>query len=485
MGTNPDTDKPVFGYDVNPNISLDQKLLTFPDTDPNWKYVFTYVNSGVPPNIEIYATQLQALNQKPVPWRKIVGFEDEVTGLNMRGDDLYLTTYKNTPRYKIVRANLKQQYLTKDETFFSGGEAIVEAGRAQRDAMYVQTLDGGMRRIWRVDYKTMKAELIRLPYGGSARITPTETNTDGIYFRTLSFTKSTAHFKYDPKTGNSTDTKLVPPIPIDMSHIETVNAKAKSYDGIMVPLVIIYKRGLKRDGSNPVLMDGYGAYGYENTSPDFFANALPWLERGGVYVLTGVRGGGEYGKEWYLAGKGKTKPNTWKDFIACAEYLIAEKYTSPEHLGIQGVSAGGILISNAIAERPELFGAAIINVGYINVLRGETTASGAINIPEFGSVETEEGFRALLAMDGYLKIKDGVKYPAVLLTHGINDPRVAPWMSAKMAARLQAASASSKPVLLRIDYDAGHGSGETQKQRNEREADTYAFLFKQLGAMNK
>gem|GEM_PF-5323597 len=238
-------------------------------------------------------------------------------------------------------------------------------------------------------------------------------------------------------------------------------------------------------GTNPVLMRGYGAYGSGSTSPFFASGSLPWLERGGILAITGIRGGGAYGEEWHIAGKGATKANTWKDFIACAEYLIAEKYTSPEHLGIVGGSAGGILISNAITTRPDLFGAAISAVGLNNALLAETTPNGIPNIPEFGTFKTDEGFKNLLAMDGYHKVKDGVKYPAVMLTHGINDPRVEPWMSAKMAARLQAATGSNKPVLLRIDYDAGHGIGSTKQQRNEENADIYAFLFQQLGATNR
>ena len=291
-----------------------------------------------------------------------------------------------------------------------------------------------------------------------------------------------AYFALNPKAQTSTDTTLVPPIPIDMSSIETASVKVKSHDGVMVPLVILYKRGLKRDGSNQTLLDGYGAYGINNTEPFFVSNYLPWLERGGVLGLAGVRGGGEYGEEWHVAGKEKTKPNTWKDFIACAEYLIREKYTSPAHLSGLGGSAGGILIGDSITERPDLFGAAIDQVGDNNALRFEVTANGVPNIPEFGSVKTEEGFKALLAMDAYHKVKDGVKYPAVLLTTGINDPRVEPWMSAKMAARLQTASTSGKPILLRVDYDAGHGFGSTKRQRNEQNADIYAFLFQQAGS---
>jgi prolyl oligopeptidase len=265
-----------------------------------------------------------------------------------------------------------------------------------------------------------------------------------------------------------------------MSAIEFVSVKAKAADGTMIPMAILYKRGLKRDGTNPTLLDGYGAYGITNTEPFFNPSFLAWLERGGVVAFAGVRGGGEYGEEWHLAGKLGTKANTWRDFIVCAEYLIKEKYTSPGRLAGEGTSAGGILISNAVAERPDLFGAALIRVGVNNALRAEVTSNGVPNIPEFGSVKTEEGFKALLAMDGYSKVKDGQKYPAIMLTTGINDPRVEPWMSAKMAARLQAATASGKPVLLRVDYDAGHGIGSTKKQRDEELADSYAFLFQQL-----
>jgi prolyl oligopeptidase len=373
--------------------------------------------------------------------------------------------------------------LPKAEVVFPASEAVVTRLYAQRDALYVGTLDGGNYRIWRVDYTTNRAEPLKLPYEGAATLAATESNVDGIYFNLVSWTKSRAHFKYDPQSATARPTNLIPPSPVDMSGMEFVNAKARSYDGTMVPLVIIYKRGLRLDGTNPTLMRGYGAYGIEYVSPVFNPVDLPWLERGGVIVWTGVRGGGEYGEEWHLAGKQKTKPNTWKDFIACAEYLIAERYTSPAHLGIQGASAGGILISNAIAERPDLFGAAIINVGMTNVLRSETTANGLPNVPEFGSSKTEEGFKALLAMDGYLKVKDGVKYPAVLLTTGINDPRVDPWNPAKMAARLHAATASGRPVLLRIDYDAGHGRSSTRDQQNLLAADQFAFLFQQLAAV--
>jgi prolyl oligopeptidase len=208
---------------------------------------------------------------------------------------------------------------------------------------------------------------------------------------------------------------------------------------------------------------------------------IAWYEQGGVFAVAHVRGGGEYGDEWYKAGYKLTKPNTWKDFIACAEYLIEHKYTSSQRLAGTGGSAGGVLIGRAITERPDLFGAAIAQVGCLDMLRSEMTANGLQNIPEFGSVKTEDGFKGLYEMSSYNHVKDGTKYPAVMLTTGINDPRVEPWESAKMTARLQAATASGKPVFLRVDYEAGHGIGSTKKQSEELTADAWAFLLWQFG----
>ncbi|MEO6050660.1 MAG: prolyl oligopeptidase family serine peptidase [Pyrinomonadaceae bacterium] len=488
LGTKSETDKAVFGYGVNPNIKLETTAIPTLNIARGSKYLIAQVFSGDSVNSVFYIAPKEAMNKDAasIKWRKIVDLEDEVASLELRGDNVYLLTYKNAPRHKIVRFNLKNSDLSKAETILPASDAVVENFTPTNDALYVQTLDGGTQKIYRTGYKTKKAELINLPYQGSARLSTNPFDLDaGIYFDIQSWTQSPTHFLYNPKTKTATDTKLLPPIPVEMSNVEFTNVKAKSHDGVMIPLVIIYKKGLPRDGKNPVLMLGYGSYGTKHTSPSLQIDYLPWLNRGGILVYTGIRGGGEYGKEWHMAGYQKTKPNTWKDFIACAEYLIAEKYTAPQHLGIMGRSAGGLLISNAITERPDLFGAAISAAGLNNALLAETTPNGVPNIPEFGTFKTEEGFKNLLAMDGYYKVKDGVKYPAVMLAHGINDTRVEPWMSAKLAASLQAATASGKPVLLRIDYDAGHIFGSTKMQRNEEKANYFAFLFEQLGAGNR
>jgi prolyl oligopeptidase len=227
------------------------------------------------------------------------------------------------------------------------------------------------------------------------------------------------------------------------------------------------------------LLEGYGAYG-TTREPVFDPMGLAWLERGAVSAVCHVRGGGEYGEDWHNGGKLATKPNTIDDFLACARYLIDEKLTSAASLAGEGTSAGGILIGGAVTKRPDLFGAAIIRVGMTNALRFEQIPIGPFNTSEFGSVKTEDGFHILQSIDAYHHVEDGALYPAVMLTTGITDPRVSPWQAAKMTARLQAATGSGKPVLLRVDYEAGHGLGSTRAQVEAERADKYAFLFQQL-----
>jgi prolyl oligopeptidase len=304
----------------------------------------------------------------------------------------------------------------------------------------------------------------------------------GVVFAAESWVRAWRYLAYDPAARRSVETTIQPKGPFDdPADLEAREVLVRSGDGTMVPLSIVARRGRPRDGSAPALVTGYGAYGI-SIEPFFVPGMLAWLERGGVFATAHVRGGGEYGREWYAAGRRATKPNTWRDFIATAQYLVDGGYTAPARLAAWGASAGGILAGRAITERPDLFRAAILDVGVLDMVRFETMAGGAGNVPEYGSVRTPEGFRALLAMSAYHHVRDGAAYPAVLLTHGTNDPRVAPWQSAKAAARLQAATSSGRPVLLRLDTDAGHGFGSTNRQLIEELADKLAFVLWQTGA---
>jgi prolyl oligopeptidase len=480
LGTPVAADTLLFGSGVEFGAEFEETPIPFVYIPVGSRYALARVNSGVTPNFAFYVVPLEALGQAPVPWRRIVRLEDEVAEIAIHDDSLYLLTYKDAPRFKVVRTSLASPDPTSADVIVPESDLIGRWIWSARDALYVKLLDGGVTRLNRIDHVTLRSEPVRLPYDGAATVEVADQLHDGVLFNLSSWTRSPAVFAYEPVRQVVSDTGLLPPLPVDMSDIDAVTAKVPSHDGVMIPLVILVGKNTPRDGTRPTLLSGYGAYGAAYATPWFQPQLLPWLERGGIYAVAGVRGGGEYGEEWHLAGKEATKPNTWKDFIACAEYLVREGYTSPAHLAGEGTSAGGILISNAIAERPDLFGAAIINVGLTNALRLETTANGVPNIPEFGTHKTEEGFRALLEMDAYHKLRAGVDYPAVLLTHGISDPRVEPWFSAKMAAQLQRVGGNDQLTLLRIDYDAGHGVGSTKEQRNSRSADVYAFLFNQL-----
>jgi len=227
---------------------------------------------------------------------------------------------------------------------------------------------------------------------------------------------------------------------------------------------------------------GYGAYGFSQT-PGFELSRAPWFKRGGIYAIAHVRGGGEFGTAWQMAGKGPHKMRGVADFIACAEYLLSEGYTSRDKLAAQSISAGGVLVGRSFTERPDLFRTVVIEAGALDALRFEVTANGPANIPEWGSTQSREGFDALRKMSPYEHIIAGTHYPGVLLTTGINDPRVEPWQSCKMAARLQAATTSGRPILLSVNYDEGHFQ-TTLSSMYEHQADIWTFLLWQLGELS-
>ena len=256
---------------------------------------------------------------------------------------------------------------------------------------------------------------------------------------------------------------------------------APSADGTQVPLSIVMRRDTVLDGTHATWLDGYGAYGIV-IAPSFSPVRLAWLERGGIYAECHPRGGGELGEDWHYGAHIATKQRTVDDFIGCARYLLAHGYTQAAKLAGSGTSAGGVTIGNAIVQHPELWAAALDVVGDTNPVRDEFAEGGPANIPEFGTIANRTGWDALYGTDPYVHVKNGVAYPAVLAVTGANDPRVAPWIVAKFAARLQAASSSGKPVLLRVDYDAGHGYlGSSRAQAQSLATDEMSFLFWQLG----
>jgi prolyl oligopeptidase len=261
--------------------------------------------------------------------------------------------------------------------------------------------------------------------------------------------------------------------------VDLVREFAPSRDGTKVPLNILRRKGTALDGKNPTLLTGYGGYGV-NLSPRYQPLVRLWLEQGGIYAEANLRGGGEYGEAWHQAGMLAKKQNVFDDFIACAEHLVARGYTRPESLAIRGGSNGGLLMGAVLTQRPGLAAAVVARVGIFDMLRVELDPNGSFNVTEFGTVKDPEQFKALRAYSPYHNVKDGTPYPAVLLTTGVHDPRVDPRHPRKMAARLQAATSSRKPILLRVNQ-GGHGLSASLDERIDEEADVHGFLFEQLG----
>jgi prolyl oligopeptidase len=445
------------------------------------KYVTATVQNGVENEFALHITNAHQALKQGTHWRKLFGKESDVTGYAIHGNDLFVLTHKDSPRFKVLRTSLAHPDLVHAEVIIPSGKAVVTSIAAAKNALYILTKDGMTGKVYELEYKRgAKPVEVTLPREGALSIAASDRRVNGILLSQDSWVRDTTIYSVHEQGQGIADTGLQPLGPFGAPDLISKEVMVKSHDGVEVPLSIVMPAGLTLDRKNPVHMWGYGAYGISE-DPFYIPRYLGWYELGGIRATCHVRGGGEYGEEWHLAGKMGTKPNTWKDLIACAEYLIQEGYTSTQKLAIHGGSAGGILIGRAMTERPDLFGVAIPEVGVLNALRTETTANGVPNIPEFGSFKDEKQFPSLLEMDAYQHVKDGTAYPATLLVHGMNDPRVDVWQSLKMGARLQAANTSGKPIMLRIDFDAGHGIGSTKIQRQEQYADIWSFMLWQFG----
>jgi prolyl oligopeptidase len=480
LGSDPESDPLVFGYDVSPKVKVtedDFSVLAYSPGAP--KYLLGLVIHGVKRELDIYVVPFENTPGANTAWKKAVDQSDAITAFDVHADQVFLLSHNGASRFKVLATSLVNPNLANATEIVPASQVVVTNITAAGDALYIQSLDGGIGTLRRFPYGAT-VQSLKLPMQGTIQALFANPVAPGAWLELTSWTKSPLWYELDARSDKLSDTALVPASPVDYSGVESEEVKAKSADGTMVPLSIVHKKGLALDGTNPTLLDGYGAYGI-TIDPTFRPTLLAFFERGGVYAAAHVRGGGEYGEDWHLGGQKLTKQHTIDDFLAAAQFLIEHNYTSPAHLAGEGTSAGGITIGGAITQRPDLFGAALIRVGDSDSMRSELMASGPANIPEFGTVKEPDGFKALYAMDAYQHVNPKTAYPAVLLTTGVNDPRVAPWQAAKMTARLQASTNSGKPVLLRVDYDAGHGMGSTKSQRDSELADEAAFLFWQFG----
>ncbi len=481
LGADPERARSVLAFDT-PDVAIDPAVeFPYVFVQANGQHALGVVFHGTDRELTLRVAPLaDVVGGGPVRWRTVFTREDAVTAFEVVGDRLFVLTHRGAPRFRLLETSLARPDLPAAREVMAEGPGVITALARGADALYIARRDGTASRLFRLGFSRGAAPTeVELPLQGSFEFAGADHRLPGVLLTLQSWTR--APQIYSVAGRMLANTGLQPRGPYDaLDDYEATEVRVPSHDGALVPLSIVHRRGLALDGTHPTLLYGYASYG-ATEEPWFSAWRLAWLERGGVFAVANPRGSGAFGQDWYKAGFQASKPNSWKDFIAAAEYLVRQGYTSPARLGIWGGSAGGILVGRAMTERPDLFAAVVGSVGVYDTVRAELTALGVPNIPEFGTHTTEPGFRSLRAMSTYDHIRRGVPYPAVLLTHGVNDPRVNVWHSTKTAARLLDATASGRPVLLRLDYASGHGIGDTREQINEERADILAFLLWQFG----
>lgn len=480
LGTEIATDKDTFSNQINSELGIASKewpVAFINESRP--EYIIGAVET-VQRELRLYYAPVTELTKEKINWDVLCTTSDNlVRGWAFDSDYVYAITHAGAPNYKVVRTSIKQPDWKYAETVIPEAADSIQAMIKSNHYLLVVYSNGIVCRLVKYNLADGKISEVKLPMSGTIRIDCPDWKTDRCLVYISSWTSPQTIYDYDAM--NDTFIKSIFNTDVTYPGFENLVAEeveVPGHDGTMIPLSIVYRKGIRMDGSNCCILNGYGAYGFSMTPRFNIRNSV--AARDVVLAFAHCRGGSEKGESWYKAGFKTTKPNTWKDFISCAEYLVKTGYTSTPKLACTGTSAGGILISRAITERPDLFAAAVCNVGCANVMRMEFTSNGPANIPEFGTVKDPVECRALYEMDGVQHVQKGVKYPAVMGVAGWNDPRVTPWQTGKFAAALQTATTSDKPALLKVNYDNGHFT-EEKNVTFKNFAGQIAFLLWQTG----
>lgn len=470
LGEDPETDPLVYGEGRDaqdwPGVELSE--------DGRWLVVS--VSVGWSRN-DVYLRDRHAGSD--APWVPLAEGADSLYAVDVVGDRLFITTNAGAPMFRVFRTSVDRPQRDAWQEIIPEADAVLQGitpigGRLfalyQQDAASVLTV---------YDQDGVLIRDLPLPAQGTAGgVLGRPSGTEGFFGFSSFFVPPTV-YRYDLAADSLTVFDRVE-TDIDTDRYEMRQIWYVSKDGTKVPLFVVNRRGVTLNGNNPCWLTGYGGFNVSMT-PVFQRNVFLWLEQGGIYAMACLRGGGEYGEEWHQAGKKLEKQNVFDDFIMAADYLVRHRYTSPARLAIQGGSNGGLLVGAALTQRPDLFRAVVCQVPLLDMLRYHRFLIAKLWIPEYGSADDVEEFPALYDYSPYHRVVDGRKYPAVLLATAESDTRVAPLHARKMAARLQAASASGNPVLLRLESKAGHGAGKPVSKIVDEYTDIYSFLFSQLG----
>ena len=471
LGTSQKSDKLIFG-----GTPTEKYRYVSGTVSNDGKYLFISVANATSGN-KLFVKDLS--NPKSSLVTITNNFDGDTGFVNNQGTTLFLETNINAPNGRLVKVDIKnpqpehwQDVIPETKNVLS----ITTAGKY----LFAKYMVDALSQVKQYDYEGKLIREVKLPSIGSAGGFYAKKDETHTYFSFTNYAYPTQIYKMDLATG-ATELYWKPAIAFDATHYESKQVFYTSKDGTKIPMMITYKKGIKLNGKNPTLLYGYGGFNISLMPTFGVANAV-WLELGGVYAVPNLRGGGEYGKQWHDAGTKMQKQNVFDDFIAAAEYLIKEKYTSPQYLAIRGGSNGGLLVGATMLQRPDLFKVALPAVGVLDMLRYHTFTAGAGWAYDYGtSDDSKEMFEYLKAYSPLHNVKQGVAYPATLITTGDHDDRVVPAHSFKFAAELQAKQTGNNPILIRIETNAGHGAGTPVSKTIEQNADLQAFTLWNMG----
>jgi prolyl oligopeptidase len=485
LGTDNAEDKVSLSYQLNPKLyAMDNTKQLGPawlDKDCNYEVVYS---GSVSPYMELYYRKINS----GAAWKKIISTEDEVTSVNGIGNKLFLVSKKNAPNGKILLMNIENPDIRKATLIAAEKEIPMDVSGSlsqSKNFLIVPYMKNGVQLYnYTINMRTNTFSKIPFPENTNLMyLTPFNKNNDDVHILRSGWTIPNT-FTYSnldkPFAKEKTFTFRTNPKYPYTDEVIVEEIEIPGHDGVLIPVSVIHAKNVKLNGENTAYVYSYGAYGISSTA-FFDPFYLLMAHKDVVIAIAHVRGGGEKGENWHLSGFKQSKPNTWKDLNSTAEYLIRKGYTTAQHLACEGGSAGGILIGRAITERPDLWACAIPQVGCLSMVRQEFAPNGPVNTPEFGTVKNINEFFALMEMDATLHVQEGTKYPAMLITTGWNDPRVISWQPAKFAAAVQKANTSDKPILLEVDYNAGHGDSEDKFAGFKKEAKKWAFVLEQTG----
>lgn len=472
LGTDQSQDKLVFRDDKNP---LHFHYVDVPEDE---SMLILYVSGQGLGN----AVKVKDLKTQGAQWLTIEPSQDyEISVLDIIDGTMYISTNYGAPRYRLMTASIKAPQRDNWKELIPEGEGVLSGVNFADDQLILTyNIDASSRSfVYTRDGKLVRE--MQLPTYGSTSISSSKKHNE-VFYAFTSFTYPTAIYRYNLKSGQSELYKSVEIDGFDMDDYVTEQIFYPSNDGTKIPMFITYKKGLELNGKNPVYLYGYGGFNI-SLNPGFAAQRIVWLENGGIYAQVNLRGGGEYGEEWHLAGTKMNKLNVFNDFIAAAEYMINNNYTSKELIAIEGGSNGGLLVGACVNMRPDLFKVAIPRVGVMDMMRYHLFTIGWNWAPDYGtSADSKEMAQYLLDYSPIHNISnEGTPYPAILVTTADHDDRVVPAHSFKYAATLQAANTGKAPKLIRIDSKAGHGAGKPIAKVIDEHADIYSFVFYNLG----